>query len=264
MGKRFFIVLLFLMVFRFWSFGQTVSDFLKAKEKLEFTNDFKHNLVETAKLFVGIPYVAGTLEKAPEQLVIDFTGLDCITFVENAIALTLAKDESNYRHILQNLRYRQGIIDGYPSRIHYLSEWLVRIGRQGIFTQINNGGDLCFEPDLHFMSSNPKYYAALKNDSTAVNAIAKKEAAFNDMKIGFHFYSKNAFEDRLLQHGDIVAFKSKKEGLDFDHLGLVVVENGQKLLLHASLDYKKVLITKESVKDYLMRIKKFDGVSIVR
>ena len=264
MGKRFFIVLLFLMVFRFWSFGQTVSDFLKAKEKLEFTNDFKHNLVETAKLFVGIPYVAGTLEKAPEQLVIDFKGLDCITFVENAIALTLAKDESNYRHILQNLRYRQGIIDGYPSRIHYLSEWLVRIGRQGIFTQINNGGDLCFEPDLHFMSSNPKYYAALKNDSTAVNAIAKKEAAFNDMKIGFHFYSKNAFEDRLLQHGDIVAFKSKKEGLDFDHLGLVVVENGQKLLLHASLDYKKVLITKESVKDYLMRIKKFDGVSIVR
>jgi len=252
------------MVFRLWTFGQAVSDFLKAKEQITYNEDFKYNLVETAKLFIGTPYVAGTLEKTPEHLVIDFTGLDCITFVENAIALTLAKDEGAFRSVLQSLRYRRGIINGYPSRIHYLSEWLVRIGRQGMFTQLNNGGDLCFEPNLHFMSSNPQYYTALKQDSIAAKAIKQHELTFNEMKIGFPYYSKNAFEDRFLKHGDIVAFKSKKAGLDFDHLGLVVVEGNKKLLIHASLDYKKVLITKETVKDYLMRIKKFDGISIIR
>ena len=40
-------------------------------------------MVETARFFLGTPYVAGTLEKEPEDLVVNLHGLDCMTLVEN-------------------------------------------------------------------------------------------------------------------------------------------------------------------------------------
>ena len=39
-------------------------------------------MVETARFFLGTPYVAGTLEEEPETLVINLHGLDCMTLVE--------------------------------------------------------------------------------------------------------------------------------------------------------------------------------------
>ena len=35
-------------------------------------------MVETARFFLGTPYVAGTLEEEPETLVINLHGLDCM------------------------------------------------------------------------------------------------------------------------------------------------------------------------------------------
>src|SRR5688572_4397196 len=41
---------------------------------------------EVGKVFLGTEYVAGTLDKSnKENLVVYVTGLDCVTFVENAL-----------------------------------------------------------------------------------------------------------------------------------------------------------------------------------
>lgn len=45
-------------------------------------------MVKTARFFLGVPYVAATLEKEPEGLVINLREMDCMTLVENTVALT--------------------------------------------------------------------------------------------------------------------------------------------------------------------------------
>ncbi len=80
--------------------------------------------------FLGTPYVARSLEQPGEEhLVVNLLGLDCVTFVENTLALSrcvkLEKQTfDDYRQQLQLIRYRGGIIDGYPSRLHYFSDWI--------------------------------------------------------------------------------------------------------------------------------------------
>ena len=45
-------------------------------------------IAEVGKSFIGTEYVAGTLdENKTESLVIKVTGLDCVTFVENALIM---------------------------------------------------------------------------------------------------------------------------------------------------------------------------------
>ena len=83
-----------------------------------------------ARQFMGVPYVAHTLEvNDREQLVVNTRQLDCTTLVETVTALKLCitKDKRTWRDYLstlRNLRYRQGKIDGYPSRLHYFTDWI--------------------------------------------------------------------------------------------------------------------------------------------
>lgn len=49
-----------------------------------------------AEQFIGVPYVASTLEVNPdEELVVNLRQLDCTTLVENVVALTLTVREEH-------------------------------------------------------------------------------------------------------------------------------------------------------------------------
>ena len=83
-----------------------------------------------ARQFLGVPYVAHTLEvNDNEQLVVNTRQLDCTTLVETVSALTICashgkKAWGDYLSTLRLLRYRQGKLDGYASRLHYFSDWI--------------------------------------------------------------------------------------------------------------------------------------------
>ena len=95
-------------------------------------------MAEIGRSFVGTPYVPSTLEaEGPERLIINFRGLDCVTFVENVFTLARfvksdvvgrladrAGVEGEYERGLRALRYRNNRIDGYPSRLHYFTDWI--------------------------------------------------------------------------------------------------------------------------------------------
>ena len=75
-----------------------------------------------ANKFIGKPYVAHTLEKGVEErLVVNLNQLDCTTYVEVVVALTLAARNGDttfdrFLYYLQHLRYPNGVINGYASR----------------------------------------------------------------------------------------------------------------------------------------------------
>src|SRR5207248_44708 len=84
-------------------------------------------VAEVGKLFLGKPYIGGTLDvdSAQERLILNFEGFDCVTFYENALAMArvIRKYDNptiqQYKDELTFLRYRGGKMQGYASRLHY-------------------------------------------------------------------------------------------------------------------------------------------------
>src|SRR5688572_23463024 len=81
------------------------------------------------RTFVGAPYIPGSLEvEGPERLVVNLRSFDCVTFVESMLALArTVRSGGHYPEFTRELlriRYRDGKLAGYPSRLHYFSEWI--------------------------------------------------------------------------------------------------------------------------------------------
>ena len=71
-----------------------------------------------ARYFVGRPYVASTLEREPERLVVNLREWDCTTLVESAVALARTAQSPTptfdvYLRELSRLRYRTAVITDY-------------------------------------------------------------------------------------------------------------------------------------------------------
>lgn len=79
--------------------------------------------------FLGTPYLANRLigsQSTPEQLVIDFRGLDCFTYIDYVEALSTAHSEGEFVQHLVDIRYVDGKI-AFPQRKHFFTDW--RSGR---------------------------------------------------------------------------------------------------------------------------------------
>ena len=99
-------------------------------------------LLEAGKLFLGTPYVGGTLDREKqERLTIDIDEVDCSTFVDQALALALTAREgkcdfASFCRNLEKLRYRNGTCNGYDGRLHYFSWWVDDNSRRGIVREL--------------------------------------------------------------------------------------------------------------------------------
>lgn len=228
--------------------------------------------------FVGTAYVPRTLEvDGPERLVINFRELDCVTFVENAFALArfvrgggvdrLANRpdaEAAYARLLAELRYRGGVIDDYPSRLHYFSEWVADNARRGLVTDVSAplGGEFDDQP-IDFMSTHPDAYRQL-GDGANLAAIRDTEVQLN---VRGRIYVP---EDRIAQaapgirDGDIIAATSTVAGLDVAHTGLALWVDGTLRLLHAPLVGDSVEISTVPLADRIVAIEGQDGIIVAR
>ena len=97
------------------------------KSNLKTANEL---VVFYANQLLNTPYVAHTLEGDTEQLTINIDELDCTTFVETLYALTRSTLDNrtswrDYANNLESIRYRNGVMGDYSSRLHYISEWII-------------------------------------------------------------------------------------------------------------------------------------------
>jgi hypothetical protein len=99
-------------------------------------------IIEIAKSFLGIHYAANTIEAPGEEhLIVNLQTLDCVTFYENSLVLARCIKKNtmtfeDYKKELQFVRYRSGIIDEYPSRLHYTSDYFFDNGKKGVIKNI--------------------------------------------------------------------------------------------------------------------------------
>ena len=222
-------------------------------------------IIQTASSFLGKPYIAGTLDKEiEEKLVIDTTGFDCYTLVEYVLARVTAP--RNYEKKIQQMRYRNGVLTDYTSRIHYFTEWIQQNKTAGIITDIT-AGNACARPypvRVGYMSAHPEKYKQLAAVPAFTDSMRKYEAIINQYP--FHFIPKDQLQNcvQQIKTGDIIAITTNVKGLDVAHVGFAVWKSGILKLLHASTDLKKVVVTKGSLVSYLMNNKKQTGIILLR
>lgn len=228
-------------------------------------------MVETARFFLGTPYVAGTLEEEPERLVVNLRGLDCMTLVENTLALAWSvkhrPEYDGFAAALQEMRYRDagnGTLD-YTDRLHYTTDWLYENEKRGYLKDVTK--EIGGEPlalDLSFMSTHPDSYKQLKGHPERIAFMAAKE---KEISARPHYYiPQDEIEAHAgrIRNGDIVCFVTTVKGLDVSHVGIVCRKGETLTFIHASTAKKRVIVNEEPLQAYVQAIKRNSGILIVR
>ncbi len=221
--------------------------------------------------FIGTPYIANTLDKTKEEnLVVNLRELDCTTFVENCIAIarTIKSGEATFDRFvkeLENLRYRNGKLNGYTSRLHYIAEWMIDNGAKGIVKDVSGpvgGGP--YKLNLNFMSTHPDSYPQLLGQPKLIEEINQIEIRVSAKPFFYIPKEKIASCEKQILDGDVVAFVTKIPGMDVSHVGLLFKREGRVFLLHAPLSGGKVLTTKVPLAEYLKDSKSTTGIFVIR
>lgn len=228
-----------------------------------------------ARKFLGIPYVASTLENnTDEQLVINLRQLDCTTFVENVLTLTLCTKNGqttfdDFCNQLRKIRYRNGKV-GYPTRLHYFSEWISDNTRMGFVeeTQTPNPPFSAVQTlQINFMSTHVDKYPMLVRTPSFIKPIAQMESELNGQtcryipKVGI---LNNAACKQAVKDGNILALVTSRQGLDTSHVGFAIWKKDGLHLFHASSLQKKVVEDKSLLRNYMMKQKSQLGVRVVK
>ena len=203
------------------------------------------NVTRIAELFTGVPYAPGTLERDNiETLRVNLDSLDCTTFVETVLALAYTAREHrqswrDFAYNLRRLRYRNGETNGYSSRLHYVSDWIV---------------DNIARGNIREITAEDNY-----------NNMKSVEAGFSNHRYpyikGSGLKSKHLAE--IARDGDIVVFTTSIQGLDATHMGIIKIADGIPMLLHASSKAGKVLLDQLSVSEYIHRNRP-EGIRLLR
>ncbi len=223
------------------------------------------------ELFVGTLYIPGTLESpdGTEQYRVDFTGVDCFTFVEATLCLARAFKRGTptyegFREEVHWTRYRNGQPGDYPSRLHYTADWLNDNERRGVLRNITRElGGQPLRLAVSYMSRHPHQYPALRMRPELLEHILATEQQINAQQ---HWYIPREAVPGILEYlrpGDIIAFSTSRRGLDYAHLGLAYPIAGVPHLLHASQSARKVLID-QPLDRYLASVPTHTGVTIAR
>lgn len=222
------------------------------------------------RTFVGAPYEPGTLElEGPERLIVNLRELDCVTFLENVLAMTRilragTADYESFKRELVRIRYRGGVLTGYPSRLHYFSEWIADNEDKGIVRDITAElGGIRQPGDISFMSRNPDAYRQFSDTATAAE-IGEIELELSGRERFYIPQGEIAAVVDGIRDGDIIAATSSLEGLDVAHTGFALWVDGRLHLMHAPLVGSVVEISEYPLADRIRRIEAQDGIMVAR
>jgi hypothetical protein len=283
----------FLLIFILWIFGSclrsqspgTVSEsdcILEPADKEIFekiknrfgdarSKDPGELVLAIGRFFLETPYVAHTLEKGDtEKLVVNLRELDCTTYAENCLALARSLRLKNpgfvdFLRELRFIRYRDGKIDGYPSRLHYFSDWISDNDRKGTVESLSKDIAHTLVPKkINFMSRHTTSYPILQRVPGFIPVIAAQETEISNRMTWFIPENRLAVVENKIKDGDIIGITTNIEGMDISHVVLAVRLNGRIRFIHASSKEMKVVISEETLEEYLMNSKMASGIMVAR
>jgi hypothetical protein len=266
----------------FGAFMQELTDEQICKMKFDFAvsqslaaKPINDVMVEIGKTFIGTDYLGHTLEDdAEEKLVVNLRALDCVTFYENCVTLArcvkMKKTTFNdYMAQLQFLRYREGKIDGYTSRLHYTTDYWFNGEKKGIMKVVTKEifGEknvVEIQRPINFMTTHRESYKHLATNDANWKIIKEQEDVINARTD--YFMPKgnlHMFADKV-NHGDLIGITTNIAGMDISHTGVAIRVNGKLHFMHAPIAGSKVQITEKPLHDYLAKNSRQTGIIVAR
>lgn len=232
-------------------------------------------MIHFGKALQGVPYVGKTLENnTTEKLVVNLRELDCTTFTENVLALSLCmrdgkKSFEAFTDYLRRIRYDKGYVS-YPSRLHYFTSWIDANSKQDFAAEViaeQAPFTATKTLNVNFMSQHADLYPALVRDKAIVDSIRITEKALTGKS--FRYIPKSALNQhsllkKYIQTGDIIVIITNKEGLDTSHIGIASWHSDGTLhLLNASQIHKKVIDEPMTLYRYMQKHPSQIGIRVV-
>ncbi len=227
--------------------------------------------------FINVPYVAQTLEiSTTEKLIINLRGLDCSTFVETVMALSMTTKQrstewQDYCKNLALIRYRNGKVEGYASRNHYFHWWVENNLKKGLVTlpEIPMAIKKRQILDLSYMTSHVNNYRMLRDGGAKVKSDIRNYEKASFGKVMYYIPASQLGNGKdvltCIKDGDILAMVTKRHGLDTSHIGIAEWGSDGKLhLLNASKIHKKVVLEPRTLQQYMATQRLQQGVWVIR
>ncbi len=241
---------------------------------------FGRSVARAGELAIGSPYEPFTLEayiraggshSGLEPLTLSLSHFDCATLVESCVAVARVAEGHRpptwrgFGREIERMRYRGGQRRGYPSRLHYFSEWIADGQQRGLL--IDRGAALGGLEDarpLRFMTQHRASYPALADDAVF------QEIGAMERRLDGH--SRHVVPTARIPEvadgidtGDVLAFATATPGLDVTHAALAYRDpTGTLRVLHAPLSGGKVEISRAPLPEYVSAIRRSTGVLVAR
>jgi hypothetical protein len=250
-----FLSLLLIINFQF-----AVSQQISKMNKKEITDllinlkkDNSDRIEKLCELSLGTNYKLGPLGEGIDSEydrdpLINFKSVDCMTFVEQILALTISKSYEEMYAKLIKIRYRDGMVS-FKTRNHYtVADWLP--ANKWFLDDVTEktGGD---------------------NLSEMTKTIDKKKFFENNGfpelgvdEIPITLTTKFIPSDQRVDipSGAVIIFLQNEPGIFSMHMGFVIIKDGEQYLYHASSTIK--MVVKVKLKDFLDKNPEIPGYKL--
>ncbi len=184
----------------------------------------------------------------PEVFIVNFEGVDCLTFIEYIEAMRRSDSFSAFKENLKRVRYRSGMV-AFKNRNHFFTDWK------------------SFNSDFVIDVTTQAGGAQSKDVSKRLNE--KQDGSFiipgipcrlREVTYIPSIHIESTVIDKL-QTGDYIGIYSEKDGLDVSHVGILIRDEGAINIRHASSMKKTMEVVDEDLRDY---IKSKPGIIVLR
>ena len=114
------------------------------------------------------------------------------------------------------------------------------------------------------MSQHSESYKMLKNRLNFVNIISATEKEISARQSCYIPKGEIQKYESQIQDGDILGITTNIKGMDISHVVLAIFENEHLHILHASSKYMKVVVSTETLSQYLANRKDATGIIVAR
>ena len=206
----------------------------------------KQNLNNILDFFINTPYKGNMLignENRKEKLVINFSGLDCFTYIDYIESIKGSKTINNFIKSLKRIRYKNANIT-YRNRNHFFTDWIFYNNFKDMVKEISGGN----------YNVRVKYLNRKKNKQERYLKkipIIKREINYIPIKN----ITKSVL--KKLKTGDYIGIYTDIAGLDVTHVGIIIKKNNSVYFRHASSLKKNRKIITNKFTNYMKNKKGF-------
>ncbi|WP_354186734.1 DUF1460 domain-containing protein [Bartonella japonica] len=203
-----------------------------------------------SKDFLETPYQANMLhgsENTPEELIIDFRGLDCFTYLDYVAALSQSTSQTEFINNVIRTRYVDGNVS-FLNRKHFFTDWAYREYKiaTDITAQISPNA-VNTEKYLNKKADGGNYLPGLP--------VVKRNITYIPSK----FINEEVINH--LQTGDFIGIYTKLAGLDVTHVGFFIMTENGPMFRNASSRKENEKVVDSPFMDY---IAKTPGIIVLR